>query len=52
MIATALFFPAKESCVGTFGGQKTPIRKRNGKGEEVQKNPLSALIGGPTSPWL
>ena len=29
---------------------ETPIRKENGKGEEVQKNPLSTLIGGPTSP--
>ena len=35
-----------------FGGQKTPIRKRNGKGEEVQKKPVKRPDRGPNQPMV
>jgi len=38
--------------VGTFGGQKTPIRKRNAKGEEVQKKPIKRPDRGPNQPMV
>ena len=35
-----------------FRGQKTPIRKRNGKGEEVQKKPVKRPDRGPNQPMV
>ena len=35
-----------------FGGQKTPIRRRNGKGEQIQKKPVKCPDQGPNQPMV
>ena len=35
-----------------FGGQETPIRKRNGKEEEVQKKPVKRPDRGSNKPMV
>jgi len=35
-----------------FGGQRTPIRRRNGKGEQIQKKPVKRPDRGANQPMV